>query len=266
MQEEYTSKIKELEKSFTDERQTIQDRADQDVINFNEQLKSLKNDNESLREDVKYYYSEYTKLVEEREKLCSQIQEKDRRIDMLHRVFGVQTEAASEADLERQASRIQSLESDLQDYVLQNQNLKEQNEELADRVDELKAECEQLKQKAFSEKRKKQRRRSETSSPTKVAPSRGKQKDFLDHKKRTHRILPSLTSLATPVNTRKLSVGATAEGVEEEVEVTEDIDAGNISEVVPGEGEFFENDSSDEIDEDVNAISSKSYFLNKQVI
>lgn len=266
MQEEYSSKIKELEKSFTDERQTIQDRADQDIINLNEQLKSLKNDNESLREDGKYYHSEYTKLVEEREKLCSQIQEKDRRIEMLHRIFGVQTEAASEADLERQASRIQSLESDLQYYTVQNENLKEQNKELADRVDELKAECEQLKQKAVSEKRRRQRHRPETSSPTIVAPSHGKRKDSLDHKKRTHRLLPSLASLATPVNTRKLSVGANAEGVEEDVEVTEDIDSGDITDVVPGDEEFFENESSDEIDEDVNAVSSKSYFLNKQVI
>lgn len=164
MKDGYSTKVKEIEKSFTNEHQSIQERTDHEVIALKERLTKLKNKNKALTEDVEYFQNDNEKLVVELQKMRSEIKEKEIRIARLHETFGIQMESPSDTDLEIQAIRIQDLEKDLNDYTQLSEDLRAQNRELKDKVDELTEECEELKMKVIEEKRKRQRHKSSVTS------------------------------------------------------------------------------------------------------
>ena len=164
MRDDYSMKLKEMEKSFTGERHQLQEKAEQLVTDYKEQLTNLKDENKNLRNDLEYFKNNNTKLVEDLQSMRSEIKEKENRIARLHETFGIQMESPSDTDLEMQANRLQELEQDLNDYIQVNEDLRAMNRELNDKVDELKEECEEQKMKLIEEKRKRQRRKSNAMS------------------------------------------------------------------------------------------------------
>ena len=197
-----------MEKSFSEERQTLQERAERRIMALEDQLKAIKAEDEVLREDAKYYQNDNEKLVERLLNMHDEIKLKDERISLLQRACGLPSESVSETDIEMHASRVQELENELQIYAEHNQNLLEQNTELNDKVDEFKTECEMLKQKVVEEQRKRQRIKSSSTKPH----SARRRRESGEHSKRSGHLLPY--SLATPVTTRKLLEGVEAEGLE----------------------------------------------------
>ena len=208
MQDAHITKIREMEKSYTNERQTMQERTERRVNALEDQLKALKAEDEVLREDLKYYQRDNEKMVEQLQNLHNELDEKDDRIAKLCKAFGLQSETISETDLINSTSRIQELENELQVYMIHNDDLLKQNRELSDRVDELKAEAEQYKQRIIAEKRRRERHKSATTPP-KHSHSR-RRRSSADAKKKHNR--PPV--LATPIMTRKTEDGTESEGME----------------------------------------------------
>lgn len=256
LQVEYNSKTKDMEKSFSEERQTLQERAERRIMALEDQLKAIKAEDEVLREDAKYYQNDNEKLVERLQNLHDEIKLKDERISMLQRACGLPSESVSETDIEMHASRVQELENELQIYAEHNQNLLEQNTELNDKVDEFKTECEMWKQKVVEEQRKRQRIKSSSTKPH----SARRRRESGEHSKRSGHLLPY--SLATPVTTRKLLEGVEAEGLEiPPKEGTEETDEGliDIEDTVKVFDDSSEVESVEETeDNDVEDIMAKS--------
>lgn len=157
-------RIKELERSFTSERQSIQDKAEQEVIILKEQLSKQQEKNKTLRTDFEYFKNDNAKLVEDLQAMRSEIKEKENKIARLHETFGIQMESPSDTDLEMQANRLQELERDLDNNIQLNEDLKSKIRELHDREDEWKEECEMLRMKIIEEKRRRQKRKSSAIS------------------------------------------------------------------------------------------------------
>lgn len=166
MKEDHNLKLKEMEKSFTNEQQLIQERAEQETAILREQLTRIKNANKRLHEDTEFYQNDNQKLIDELQKMSLEIKEKENRIARLHETFGIQMESPSDTDLERQATKIQELEKDVNDYAQLSEDLRTHNRELQDKIDELSEECEMLKMKIIEEKRKRQRGGPRLSVPS----------------------------------------------------------------------------------------------------
>ncbi len=140
--------------------QTQQDSLGVEIAQLQEKIEAVKLENEALKEDLRYYQSDNEKLVEHLDQLRNEIGQKDHKISILQDRLGIPLESMSESDLELHTSRIQELESNLQDYVEINEDLQKQKTEMQDRIDELTIQCEKMNQKYMEEKRKRQRRAS----------------------------------------------------------------------------------------------------------
>ena len=163
LKDDNISKIKEIEKAFTEELKTLHEKMETDTGNLKKKMETLRNENEQYKDDVKYYSEDNKKLVEDLQRMRYQLKEKDSRIAKLYETFGVKMESPSDIDLEMQAVHISQLEKNLEDYTEQNEDLKERNRELEDKKDELTAEIENLKLQIVEERRKRQRRKHSTS-------------------------------------------------------------------------------------------------------
>ena len=136
-----------------------------EIIELKEKVKSLKLEDEALKEDLKYYQNDNEKLVDSIDKFRNEIAQKDMKISLLQEKLGLPLESISESDLELHSSRTHELENNLQDCMDINEQLQKQNTELQDKVDELTVECEKMNQKYVEEKRKRQRRASDITKP-----------------------------------------------------------------------------------------------------
>lgn len=217
-------KTKELEKSFAEELVKLQEKIDSVKESSGKTIEGLRTENEKYKEDLKYYREDNDKLVEDLQELRNQLKEKSARISKLYEIFGVKVESPSDGDLERQATHIKQLEKDLQDYIEQNEGLKERNRDLEDKKDEMTEEIENLKLQIVEEKRKRQRQRNRSVSQSSIQKAEG------GKKQRERKKLP--TPVAQKENTS-----------------SEAIDY----ESADGEGST---------DEDVKAVSSMSRYCN----
>ena len=210
IQEEYQIKVRERERSFIGERELLQEKASERIASLEEQIADIKKEEEVLRDDLHFYQQDNNKLIDELQAVRNLVRQREKKIELLQNALGFQTDIVSEADIEKQAAHISELEGHIQEIEAHNQLLKEQNLELNDRMDELKAESEALKLKVTGEKRKRQRRRSGSATPTK--PLSVKKRRDKEDTKRVQRKLPQL--LATPVTSRKKSDVTEAESLD----------------------------------------------------
>ena len=208
--------MRDMEQSFIDERESLQEKASERIVSLEVQIKDVKKEEEVLKDDLHFYQQDNSKLIEELQMARSLVKKKEKKIELLQNALGFQMEVVSETDIEKQAAHISELEGHIQELEAHNKLLKEQNLELNDQVDEMKAECEAIKLKVTGEKRRRQKRRSGSITPTK--PSSAKKRRDREDTKRVQRKLPQL--LATPVTTRKKSDSAKAE--EENLDITEE--------------------------------------------
>lgn len=243
-----------MERSFFDEQESFQEKTSKKIASLEEQIKTLKKEDEVLRDDLRFYQQDNSKLVDENQIARSLAKKMETKIEMLQSALGFHTDAVSEVDIEKQAAHIHELEGHIHELEAHNELLKEENLMLNDRADEVKAECEALKLKLMGEKRKRQRRKSGSSTPTK--PSSAKKRRDKDDSKRVRKMLPQ--SLATPVTMRRKSDGGEMEGpdmTEEGLEISPELELDGQDVMEDNAGSSFEAVGSEM--EDLQAHSSE---------
>lgn len=249
--------MRELENQFSTERIQLEERARRQLTALENNLKLVKSEEEKLKNDLLDCREQKEWLDKELDRVQEELSLKTSHIRQLQEANGGYSEENSEYNFTQQSARVQELERDLEAFSEQFQDLNEQNRELSDKVDELKSENEVLKQRVLEEKRKRQRKKSATT--TKQSPSKGKHRHLPERGRRNSRggIASYLEGLSTTMPEEDLG----NENEERMVVVMDDSggDAG-VEEVASG-SEPSEEASTFDSDDEMMARSSMCSIL-----
>ena len=160
-QDIHNKKLKELEKSYQEKSERIQETAHQQTNRLKEKLDATLLEEGKLKVELKIAREEYEKTILQLQKANEMLAKQDSTLKAL-RAMG--SETMTDSNLQNQLIHVSELENELSEQTAHNHELQEQIRELKDKNDVLNADIEELKQKYISQKRRMQRRRSGQST------------------------------------------------------------------------------------------------------